>query len=414
MVAIVLRLIVLTGIWLAEPGQVAPAHPSPASSPTTESDDPPHATTTVVVARLEVFDQPDEKAYVVSELNPGDRVSVRKVLEGGWTAIDPPPMAIGWVPRTALDLGHKPDSAQHTRQPAGSRGDLPETARVIGAQVVVRSGQLRAKLPGPPWTRLQRGAVVRLVDRSPLSVGRGRAATTWMAIVPPEESICYIRSDGINPVTPPLPAVPEQLAAYVVTQDDLVGDEQALGDGIPVDVAAEIRRIDAMHHTVLASLPIDQWRFDTVRAAFQSLLKRAGDNRAVEETLRDRLSRVTRHDQAAKAARTFRKTLAESRRLDGQVAQIQKRLAAIDQSRTRTYSAVGFVQPSSRVVDGRKLHALIGSNGSTLAYLDIPAGIDVNSLSTRRVGVLGVTHYNQDLGTRLITVRDLETIESRR
>ena len=148
---------------------------------------------------------------------------------------------------------------------------------------------------------------------------------------------------------------------------------------------------------------------------YQTVLKRAGDNRAVEDALRDRLTRVTRHEQAAQAARTIHKTLAESRRRDLEVARVQKRLATIDRSRTRTYSAIGFVQPSSRVVDGRKLHALIGANGSTLAYLDIPPGLDVNSLGARRVGVLlGVVHYNQDLGTRLITVRDLETIESRR
>ncbi len=111
---------------------------------------------------------------------------------------------------------------------------------------------------------------------------------------------------------------------------------------------------------------------------------------------------------------TIQKTLAESRRRDVQVAQVRERLAAGDRSHTRSYSAIGFVQPSSRVVDGHKLHALIGSNGATVAYLDIPPGIDVNSFGARRVGVLGVIHYNQDLGTRLITVRDLEKVEGRR
>jgi hypothetical protein len=412
MVAFVLRLVLHAGIWLAEQGQVDAAPPSPASPLTVPSDDQTRVLTNVVAEHLEFFDQPDEKGYVMGTLNQGDRVRVRKTLEGGWTAVDPPPMAIGWVQRTALDLHDEPGAAGPARGPAGSRASLPASARIIGAQVVVRSGHLKARLPGPPWAQLPGGTLVRLVDRPPLSVRRGDTATTWLAIVPPEGSRCYIRSEGIKEVTPPLPSV--SVAAYLVAEDDRAGAEKALTDAVPADVAAEIRRIDAMHHTVLASQPIEQWRFDTVRAGYQTVLKRAGDNLAVEEALRDRLTRVTRHEQAAQAARTIQKTLAEGRRRDLEVAQVQKRLAAIDRSRTRTYSAIGFVQPSSRVVDGRKLHALIGSNGSTLAYLDIPPGVDVNSLGARRVGVLGVTHYNQDLGTRLITVRDLETLESRR
>jgi hypothetical protein len=402
MVAIVLRLIVLSGIGLAEPGQAAPAHPSP-SSPAM----------TVTAESLEVFDRADERAYPIDTLKRGDRVSVRETLPEGWTAIDPSPMAIGWVPRTALDLGDQPGAAELARGPAGSGAGLPAIARVVGAQVVVRSGRLRAKIPGPPWSRLPSGTMVRLVDRPPLSVGRGDKATLWLAIVPPEGSLCFVRTDGIKAVSPPVPPVTERLATYLVAQDNRAGADQDLSNGVPADVAAEIRRIDAMHRAILAGQPIDQWRFDNVRAGYQSILKRAGDNRAVEEALRDRLARITRHEQAAKAARTIQKTLAESRRRDAQVAGIQKRLAAIDGSHTHTYNAIGFIQPSSRVVEGRKLHALIGSNGSTLAYLDIPPGIDVDSLETRRVGVIGVTHYNQDLGTRLITVRDVETLESR-
>jgi hypothetical protein len=160
--------------------------------------------------------------------------------------------------------------------------------------------------------------------------------------------------------------------------------------------------------------PIEQWRLEAVRAGYEALLKNAGAHPAVEAVLRDRLARVMGHAQAAEAARTIRTILARSRRRDLQVAQIQQRLAAADRSRSRAYRAIGVIQPSSRMVEGRKLFALIGSNGSTLAYLDIPPGLDLNPLQSRRVGVRGTTHYNQDLGTRLISVRDIEAIESRR
>ena len=70
--------------------------------------------------------------------------------------------------------------------------------------------------------------------------------------------------------------------------------------------------------------------------------------------------------------------------------------------------------PPSRLIDGHKLHALINQDGKTIAYLDIPPGLDVEAIGSRRVGVHGAVHYNQELGTRLITVRDLEPVATRR
>ena len=416
MVAMVVRLLVLSGIGQVEPARMAPAHPSPPSflSAAVVAREPMTLMSSVVAERLEVFDRPNEPAYVMATLETGDPVRVRKVLQQGWTVIDPPPMAIGWVPRIALKLDDANRRGESLDDPAGSQIGLPTEATIIGAEVVIRSGQLRAQMPGPPWMRLHEGDRVRLVDCKPLTVGVGKKANVWVAIVPPDGARCYVRTDGIQEDRLAIPTAAERLVSNQVSQDDPIDTEPALSEKIPADVAAEIRRIDAMHHTILASQPIEQWRFDSVRAGYQSILKRAGDNHTVEEGLRDRLTRVTRLEQASKAARTIQKTLEDSRRRDTQVAQIQNRLAVIDRSHTRTYNAIGFVQPSSRVIDGRKLHALIGSNGSTLAYLDIPLGVDVNSLETRRVGVLGVTHYNQELGTRLITVRDLEMLESRR
>ncbi len=183
---------------------------------------------------------------------------------------------------------------------------------------------------------------------------------------------------------------------------------------MPAGVAAEIGRVNAMHRAILTGQPIEQWRFEAVRAEYQAILKRSGDNPAVEEALRARLARVTRHEQAAAAAREFQDVLARSRRRDDEVAQLREPVAAADRYHSVTYHAIGYVQPSSRLLDGRKLHALIGPDGKTVAYLDVPPGLDVESLGTHRVGVRGTVHYNQDLGTRLITVRDLEPVGTRR
>ena len=187
---------------------------------------------------------------------------------------------------------------------------------------------------------------------------------------------------------------------------------RGVGPGsLPPGVAAEIgagRREAPRDRS--AGQPIEQWRFDGVRAEYQSILKRSGDNPAVEEALRCRLARVTRHEQAAAAAREFQEVLDRTRRRDAEVDRLERRLAAVDRYRTVTYHAIGFVQPSSRLLDGRKLHALIARDGRTIAYLDLPPGLDVEAIGTRRVGVRGAVHYNQELGTRLITVRDLEPV----
>src|SRR5262249_16450700 len=82
--------------------------------------------------------------------------------------------------------------------------------------------------------------------------------------------------------------------------------------------------------------------------------------------------------------------------------------------RAHPYNAVGFMQPSARSIDGRKLFVLIARNGSTVAFLDIPPGLDAEPLVARRVGVRGIPHFDEDLGARLISVRAVESIEATR
>ena len=165
---------------------------------------------------------------------------------------------------------------------------------------------------------------------------------------------------------------------------------------------------------IIASQPIEQWRFETVRAGYQNLLKRASDQLELEEALRTRLNRLTQHEQAARAARTIESILAKSHRRDSEVAAVRKDLARLERTRARSYDAVGFIQPSVRKVDGHRVFALIGGQGSTIAYLDIPPGLDPQPFLARRIGVRGQTHWSEDLGTRLITVRDMENIEARK
>jgi hypothetical protein len=176
----------------------------------------------------------------------------------------------------------------------------------------------------------------------------------------------------------------------------------------------EIDDIEANFRAILAKEPIEQWRFEAVRSRYLTLLKRTGDDPALEEAIRVNLARVTRYEQAAESARSLRAMLDRSHARDREVARALRRTNTPGRSLARAYSAVGFMQPSDKSVDGRKLYVLVANNGSTVAYLDIPPGLDPSPLIAQRVGVRGVPNFNEDLGTRLITVRDVETVESRR
>jgi hypothetical protein len=183
---------------------------------------------------------------------------------------------------------------------------------------------------------------------------------------------------------------------------------------IPSPLAAEIKTVDEMHRAIRINQSIAQWRLEPVRSSYQVILKKAGNDPTVEEAIRARLGHVTRDEQAAKAARTIENILAASHRRDEDVAVEKGRVAAAGRLHARAYSARGFVQASTEMIDGRKLYVLIANDGSTIAYLDVPPGLDIDPLLSQRVGVRGAPHFNEDLGARLITVRDVEKLEPRR
>ena len=230
----------------------------------------------------------------------------------------------------------------------------------------------------------------------------------------PGEQAGIIRADGPRGVASQNPQVAQTPAFYLATGWAPSGSDKPPSGNLSAATATEIENIEAMHLAILAEPAIEQWRFENVRARYLGLLKRAGNDPAVEDAIRLRLARVTRHEQAAEAARTIQTILAQSHRRDRDIAQVKRRIAAAGRPRTQAYSAVGFMQPSARSVDGRKLYVLIAKDGSTVAYLDIPPGLDPDPLVARRVGVRGVPHFNEDLATRLITVRDMQSIEATR
>jgi len=389
----------------ASQGQVpALGHSAVETAPSVEAE--------VQTERLDVFDRPDDAGFITGRVQRGDRLRIRadRSAGTGWLAIEPLPTAICWIEQSSLE--NDEEEVEH------DRGSL---AWVNRPQASIRSGHPQARLPGPPRGSLPRGTMVQLVDRPPLSLGQGPEKSRWLAIVPPTDQVSYVRAEGVRWLTPtpPVPPAAEVRASYEEPMPPNQAAKQRSNpprapSSWPPGTSAELQRIDGIYQVIIASQPIEQWRFETVRAGYQNLLKRASDQLELEEALRTRLNRLTQHEQAARAARTIESILAKSHRRDSEVAAVRKDLARLERTRARSYDAVGFIQPSARKVDGHKVFALIGGRGSTIAYLDIPPGLDPEPFLARRIGVRGQAHFSEDLGTRLITVRDMESIEARK
>ncbi len=192
--------------------------------------------------------------------------------------------------------------------------------------------------------------------------------------------------------------------------------EDAVSDDVPPAIASELKTIDAKRLQIETGMPIDRWRFDDVRARYQGLLRTAFGDLAVENVIRDRLELLHRREHAAKAAATIQTILAQSHNRDQDIVEIRHRLrtSAGNLARSHNYQAVGFMQASAQKIDGHKLFLLVGRTGETAAYLDIPPGLDPEPVLAHKVGVRGIAHYNGELQSRVITVRDLEKIEASR
>ncbi len=176
----------------------------------------------------------------------------------------------------------------------------------------------------------------------------------------------------------------------------------------------ELKRVDGLLLAETASKPVEEWRLESVRSAYEALARQVAGDAERRRVVEDRLKKVDGLERTAEAARKFVAATSKSLELDREFDRLERRLIDAERARGRAFDAVGFVQPSARMHKGRKLFALIGlRDGAVSAYLDVPPGLDARSLTARRVGVRGKSRYDPDLKARLMTVRDLVNLEAR-
>ncbi len=335
----------------------------------------------VIVDSLEVMTEPNDSAYSTGTLRRGERVIVL-AKRRGWVTIQPPFGSFDWV-----------DASQVRDQPDGS-------CVVQANQAIVRFAAESAQMPGPPGSPLDRGTVVRLVDHPELKVGRGETARVWRAIEPREDEVRYLRIEGLADPSASLPQTERQVSYQ---------PESSEAD-LPAEVAAELASIAAMTRSVKAG-SVEIWNLDPVRGRYESLLRQFSDNPSVKAVAQPRLDQAIRDIELAKAARRLAQLLQDSGERDAEVERLQRSLTQARSRSDRKYDAQGLLQASSRRYQGQQVHALIGPDGRAIGYLSIPPGVPVSQFLARKVGVRGIVRFDEGLGARLISVRDLEVIE---
>jgi hypothetical protein len=240
----------------------------------------------------------------------------------------------------------------------------------------------------------------------------------WLAIVPPEGSFDWVDAstiragdDGLGKVTadqalirsgadgarmpgPPRPPLPKGATVRLLDRPPL-----RLGTGAKARTWRAIAPVEGEVRYVR----LDGVRLDPLATSAKS------DDPLVRPSQVDRGGGST-----SEAISKFEEALRRSRAIDHQVDETKRTLNLARTTTERNYDARGMLQASSRKVEGQKVHALIGPEGAPIAYLAIPPGISASRLLTRKVGVRGDVHFNESLGARLITVRDLDPLDKPR
>lgn len=359
----------------------------------------------ILASMVEVRDAPSDDAVVVGRLARGARIAVIG-QEGDWLSIEPPPGAFCWIDDRVLQ----------------ESGD--GTGVVLDDGTVIRSGIIGSRVPGPPRLSLRRGVRVRILDRPPLTVGEGRSRRDWRAIEPPDGMTYYISATGASvpstgligasgPSSSSIRSIANTNAASRVRTISI--DRELVGLGVtqsaanlPPSLEASLRTIETEHKSQLQR-PLEAWHLDGVLARYQALLEATGDLSG-QAFLRSRIAHVRRQQEAADAARRVRSLLLQGQGRDFQSVPSQPGTGSATWKSEVEHDAIGLLQRSNRIVGGVRVYALIGRDGSAIAYLKMPPGINTERLLAREVGVRGEVGYDGDLRARVIDVRELEVL----
>lgn len=352
--------------------------------------------------------QPDPASQITSRLKKGQQVHVLEEPAPGWLAIAPPAGSFSWIERSAIE-------------DAGN-----DQARVTARAAAVRPGSDEASLPAGIWTIAHQGDTVRLLDRPPLVIRQPEdVRRVWYAIEPPADEVRYLRSDGVS--TTPIRNVGNRSGDFtnepefdraadphgrwdtkhwrVERIDPSLATVEPLPNAARLDpeFARRMHEIEVRHRLILKS-PLESWSLDSVRSDYDQLRSTAAGS-AEQQAALTRVAQVERQLQLSRLARELANSIARTRALEANVAQVRAELQEIEAEKNDPFEAEGLLQTSSILVGGRPAHLLIDQSGKTEAYVVVQPGLVLDQYLARQVGIHGESRYDSTLKARVVYAR---------
>ena len=378
----------------------------------------------VMAEVLDVFDEPDDKAFSTSRLQRGQTVTLLGPAQDGWQAIAPPPASFCWVDQDAIqELG----------------GGLAE---VVVDRAVVRPGRGGALMPGPARSILRRGERARLTSRTPLRLPQREGVRVWKAIEPPGGDVRYVRAEAIRaPAGYAAKQARTNLEARVPrvsfrssigadsnsNADSSVGGDAGLKAAVvnanaksgaatskaaaPVYPDVPLRDLDAMLKSIVDQ-PIESWRFEEIQARYAQKLEKAASP-AEASAIRRQLDWIDRRARLAQDFRRIQTALRETRSHDQELERsrdVELNPRDRREPSRSSFLAVGVLNPSNKQYEGAKVYALY-EDTRVSAYIQVPPGLRPDALVGKRVGVEGTARYSDALKAKILVADDLIVLD---
>ena len=131
-----------------------------------------------------------------------------------------------------------------------SKQSQPIRATVATPRAIIRSGHPEARLPGPPWGELSQGSMVRLLDRSPLKVGKGQSIDGLVCNRAAVEAALLHQRRGHSPAGCNSAEARRAQAIYLASRFAAAAEANLPSENLPAAVAADIKAVDEMHRSI--------------------------------------------------------------------------------------------------------------------------------------------------------------------
>jgi len=410
--------------------------------------------------------------YPTGKLSRGDKVIVHRHDPGGWYMISPPAGSFSWIQseyvqrmadgrgrlianNVIVHVGSSLADERSVYQRTLSKGD---TVEILGeATVDTERGPVslyKIKPPAREYRWIAGKAVV------PAGNGTGKPQPKFQPNVPPAPSIKGPIALELDPSDDAFAPSPFQTESEQGPQPALKTGEQSpklAPEGSLEAQREQLHELDRQFREMIQQEPAT-WTLATLEASYQALDRAAGDE-SLHASVAQRLRTLQKYARIQKDYEDFHRLSMETKQRDAQLASLQKQLesGAGSPSDAASFSppatgALGGVydgvtpslgstppnppserggenagpakraKPPGAKFDGAGIieraasppgappFALVAPDGRLLAYLQPPAGLDLNRYLRQSMGIYGERSYHAELKADLIIIRGMQPV----